>query len=371
MSSGTPRGERGNPRLRLLDRYLGIALVAAGGLVRRRRAIPADPRRIGVLNSTTIGDTVLLSAVLRDLVVAFPTTEVVLFAGPSNASIARLIHGVTVRPIQLTDPRTAIPAVRGADLDIVLDFDQWPRIEAVYCLLSGARFRAGFRSPGQHRHYAYDAFVDHSAKKHELDNYRALAALLGVDSRSLPSFEAPGLLTGADLPDDPYVVFHLWPTGFRSELKEWPAERWRALAAALAARGFRVVLTGSPGDRIATEGFVQSCNGFRESVVNAAGAYDLDKVLDLICGSRCVVSVNTGVMHLAAAAGVPTVALNGPTSEQRWGPVGRNAVSVNSEYDGCGYLHFGWEYEGRREDCMAGISVDRVVTAVSEAIRPD
>jgi heptosyltransferase-3 len=360
--------ERGNPRLRLLDRYVGIPVVAVGGLLRRRRTLPADPHRIGVLNSTTIGDTVLLSAVLRDVAAAFPEADVVLFAGTSNAAIARLIDGVTVVPIRLTEPRAAIHAVRGAALDVVLDFDQWPRIEAVFSLFSGSRFRAGFRSPGQHRHYAYDAVVEHSADRHELDNYRALVRVLGVDSRSLPSFAPPGRVDEADLPETPYVVFHLWPTGYRSELKEWPAERWRALAGQLARRGFRIVLTGSPQDRAATERFAASCDGFRESVVNAAGAYDLDEVLDLLCGSNCVVSVNTGVMHLAAAAGVPTVALNGPTSERRWGPVGPRAVSVNSEHDGCGFLHFGWEYEGQREDCMQGISVERVLATVEKAV---
>jgi heptosyltransferase III len=363
------RRERGNPHLRLLDRYVGIPVVAVGGLVRRRRAVPADPKRIGVLNSTNIGDTVLLSAVVRDIASAFPDSEVVVFAGPSNLAIARLIEGISVSPIALTDPRRAIRTVRDAELDIVLDFDQWPRVEAVYCLFSGARFRAGFRSAGQHRHYAYDAVVEHSAERHELDNYRALVRVLGVESRSLPSFAAPGLVRSDDLPESPYVVFHLWPTGYRSELKEWPAERWRAVAAEVTRLGFRVVLTGSRQDQEATQRFVESCNGFRDRVVNAAGAYDLAEVLDLLCGSSCVVSVNTGVMHLAAAAGVPTVALNGPTSERRWGPVGQRAVSVNSEYAGCGFLHFGWEYAGRREDCMQGISVERVLERVVEALR--
>jgi heptosyltransferase I len=363
-------GERGNPRLRLLDRYVGIPIVAAGGLFRRRRPVPREPQRIGVLNSTTIGDTVLLSAVLRDLAGAFPSAEVALFSGSGNSSIARLIEGITLRPIRLTDPRSAIRAVRAMKPDVILDFDQWPRIEAVYCLFSGADFRAGFRSAGQHRHYSYDASVEHSAEAHELENYRRLVRVLGVDSRSVPLFSAPGVLPEESLPSDPYVVFHLWPTGYRSPLKEWPRDRWQQLAEEMADRGFHVVLTGSKQDREPTEAFVESCDRIRESLLNVAGAYDLDEVLDLLCASRCVVSVNTGVMHLAAAGGVPTVALNGPTSERRWGPIGPRAVSVNSDYPGCGFLHFGWEYEGRREDCMHGISVERVLSRVLEAVEP-
>jgi ADP-heptose:LPS heptosyltransferase len=74
-------------------------------------------------------------------------------------------------------------------------------------------------------------------------------------------------------------------------------------------------------------------------------------------------------MHLAAAVGAPTIALNGPTSAARWGPIGPNVVCVDSELPGCGYLNLGFEYDGRRTDCMQGISVERVATAVRERAR--
>src|SRR5918911_1069323 len=75
-------------------------------------------------------------------------------------------------------------------------------------------------------------------------------------------------------------------------------------------------------------------------------------------------SSSTGVMHLAAASGAPTVSLNGPTSEARWGPVGERVRSVNADLPGCGYLNLGFEYDRGRTDCMRAISVDRVAEAV-------
>jgi lipopolysaccharide heptosyltransferase III len=358
--------ERGNPALRLVDRYVGIPVVAAGGALRRRRALPSDIRRIGVLNSTNIGDTVLLAPVLEDIAAAFPEAEVLLFSGPSNHALARLVEGVTPVPIQLSSPLAAVRTIRAQEVDVAIDFDQWPRVEPVLCLLSGARWTAGFRSPGQHRHRAFDAHVEHSDERHELDNYRHLASALGVESSSLPRVRPPGELDADALPSTPYAVLHLWPTGVRSDLKEWPWERWRELAAELDARGFGIVLTGSAADAPQTQAFADSCGELGGRFVDAAGKYDLAQVVDLLSGSACVVSVNTGVMHLAAASGAPTVGLNGPTSERRWGPLGERALSVNSRYDGCGYLHFGWEYRGRREDCMLGIPVERVLAAVTE-----
>jgi heptosyltransferase I len=355
------RGERGNPHLRAADRLLGIPVVAAAGLVRRRRARPDAIGRIAALNSTNIGDTVLLSAVLRDLAHALPETEVVLFAGSRNASIARLIDGIRVVPISLSSPVAAVRAVRAERPDVILDFDPWPRIEAIYSLLSGARFAVGFRTAGQHRHYCYDASPEHVPTLHELDNYRLIVEPLGVRSTSLPELRAPGLVSPDRLPTAPYAVLHLWPSGFRGELKEWPESRWRALAEELAGRGLSILLTGGPDDRERSAAFARTLGG---TVVDATGAFALDELLDVLAGAACIVSVNTGVMHMAAAVGAPTVGLNGPTSELRWGPLGRNAVSVNSELPGCGYLDLGWEYRGRREDCMQGIPVEAVLTAV-------
>jgi ADP-heptose:LPS heptosyltransferase len=361
-------GGRGSGGLRLLDRTLAVALLASIGAVRRKREPTPPLRRIGIMKSTGIGDMILATAVARDVIAAHPDAEVVLFAGADNADLARLVSGARVVQLPSAKPWAALPLLRAERLDALVDLGQWSRVEALYAALSGARWTAGFATPGQRRHYAYDATVLHSAEVRELDNYRRLVATLGVDSRSLPSFTpSPG---GASPPaTDPYVVFHLWPGGFRSELREWPTASWRELARRLAEEELSIVLTGGPGDAERTTAFVQSCGELAAHLAPVAGRYRLSELIDVLARARCVVSVNTGVMHLAAAAGAPTVALNGPTSALRWGPIGPNVVCVDSDLPGCGYLNLGFEYDGQRTDCMRGISVDRVATATLERTR--
>src|SRR3954449_1585647 len=350
-------GLRGNRAARALDRSATPALWAAS-LVRRRRPKPTHVERLGVLKTNAIGDTILLSAVIRDLRRALPATEIVLFAGPANAAVAELIEGVKVVELPLARPDRAVRAVRAEQADVMLDFGAWPRLNAVLATTSGAKYTVGFRTKGQGRHYCYDLAVDHSDRMHELDNYRALAGAFGVTSASLPSFLARGETA---LPATRYIVFHLWPGGYRSELKEWPSASWRELAVRVGQNGVMIVLTGALSDRERTERAAAEVNG-----LNAAGRYTFPELVDVLRGSECVVSVNTGVMHLAAAAGAPTVGLNGPTAEHRWGPIGQRVRSVNSAYAGCGYLHLGSEYRGQREDCMEGISVDAVAAAIEE-----
>ena len=361
-------GGRGSPFLRLLDRSLAVLLLIALGALSKRRELPSSPRRIGIMKSTGIGDMILATAIARDVIVDFPDAEVVLFAGGDNADLARLVPGARVVQLSTAKPWAALPLLRAERLDALIDLGQWSRLEALYSALSGARWSAGFATAGQRRHYAYDATAEHSATVSELDNYRRLTALLGARPQSLPRFE-PSPQSPSPPAPDPYVVFHLWPGGYRSRLREWPAESWRSLARQLSEKGYSIVLTGAPADAERTDAFVRSCNGLSTRLTPVAGRYRLDELVDVLGHASCVVSVNTGLMHLAAATDAPTVALNGPTSALRWGPIGANAVCVDSELPGCGYLNLGFEYEGNRTDCMCGITVERVVAAVLEGAR--
>lgn len=360
QTGGRPRSGRGNELLRRLDSALGPALLRLIARVRRTRARPEAPLRIGVMKTTGIGDMVLASAVVRDLQIAFPDASVTLFAGPGNAAVARLVEGVTVVTVPTARPLRVIPRIRAARLDLLLDLGQWTRLEALYTALSRARWTAGFRTPGFDRHYAYDVSVPHSDQVSELENFAALSRAAGATPRARPAFSAPEVPFTPPAPD-PYVIFHLWPGGFRSELREWPAASWRELIERVRAAGFHVLLSGGPDDVQRTRQFIASCSEL--DVVSIAGQHTFPELIGVLTHARCVVSVNTGLMHLAAAAGAPTIALNGPTAAARWGPVGDRVVNVDSALAGCGFLNLGFEYDGQRTDCMSGIDVQRVAEA--------
>lgn len=360
--------ERGNPTFRFLDRYAGIPVVVAAGLLRRRRGLPKSLRRIGIVNGGAIGDTVLLSPVAADIAAAYPEAETLFFASPAMVPMLRQLDGLTPLPIEITKPRRAVATLRDSDLDVLMDFTPWPRIVPLYALVSRASFTAGFEAAGQFRHHAYDAAVGHSPLMHELDNYRRLASLIGVKSRSEPVFRPFGALPKEALPPAPYAVLHLWPTGVQSGLKEWTPARWRSVVSELGTRKLTVVLTGGKADAARSAAFAKTCASTGARVIDAAGRYGLDQLVDVVHASRCVISVNTGVAHLAAAVGVPTITLNGPTSARRWGPLGARSVSVDSSLPGCGYLNMGWEYYGQRRDCMDGVEVERVLSCLRRAL---
>ena len=350
----------------MADRYAGVPLLRALGLFRRRRVPRGEPERIGMLRASAIGDTILLSAIARDLRRRHPVARLVFFAGADNAGAAALIAEVDeLVVIDLGRPWAAARELRRRRLDLLFDFGPWPRIEALLAAVSGAGCTVGFRTARQYRHYCFDYAVHHSDAIHELDNYRRMLEAIGIEPGANPAVTSREAGDPDLAPADRYVALHLWPGGFQSWRKEWPPDRWRALVRELARAGLRAVLTGGPPDRERSERFAGDCAREGLPVESVAGRLSLAGLLPLLRRAECLVSVNTGVMHLAAAAGVPTVGLNGPTSSTRWGPVGERCVAVDSELEGCGFLDLGFEYAGNREDCMEGISVARVLEAVS------
>jgi lipopolysaccharide heptosyltransferase III len=99
-----------------------------------------------------------------------------------------------------------------------------------------------------------------------------------------------------------------------------------------------------------------------------AGRYSLEELADVLAASDLVVSVNTGVMHLAALLGARTISLEGPVAVHRWRPVGRRVRSVVSTLPGCGYLDLGFEYDGQRLDCMNGVNIADVAAAADDLL---
>ena len=342
--------------------------MALGALPKRKR--PEVIRRIGLLKTAAIGDTALLSVITRDIAHAFPEAELVLVTGEDNAGVAPLLRPAVTRHVRIStvQPLAAIRTLRAERFDVIADCGSWPRIDAVLTALSGARWRLGFRTRKQHRHYAYDVSVPHSAELHELANYRMLVEALGVRGGSAPRLLAPKSLPTERLPASPFLVFHPWAGGFRGELREWPERRWVELAGRLAHLG-RILITGSAAEADRSAGLARRmADAGADHAESVAGRYSLSELADVLSTASLVVSVNTGVMHLAALLGAPTLSLNGPTNERRWGPVGERVVSVNPSVSGCGYLDLGFEYDGQRTDCMEHIAVNDVEAAVRQLV---
>lgn len=357
--------QRGSALKRRVDGMLGTpALMLLSGL-RRLRDVPWEMSSIGIMSCAALGDTVLASAIARDIKRALPGCTVTAFIAPVSRGLSQIVDGFdreVVLPV--TRPRAALAALHGNRVNALLDVTPWPRMTALLAGLSRADYTVGFRTNGTRRHYLFDAAMPHSARRHEVENFRRLLAPLDIGGGCLPRRRRSLARTIAG--GDPLVILHPWASGFRSGLREWPESRWAALAGGLLADGARLAITGGPADRARSEQLA-ALIGRSDRVDILAGRATLTETASVIAGAKAVVSVNTGVMHLAAAMETPLVALHGPTNPARWGPLGDQVRVVGPDRRrGGAYLHLGFEYPRDPPDCMGMIGVDEVRAALAD-----
>ncbi|AQR71507.1 hypothetical protein BZG29_26670 [Janthinobacterium sp. LM6] len=358
--------ERGNTKLKFFDKYLGPLLLLALTPLRlfRTRQVPKLINSVALLKTAAIGDTVLLSAAITDLRVANPDMKIVLFTGASNFEFAKLLSGADqIVKLPLTNPFACVKIIRSHQIDIFIDFDSWPRISALLAALSRAKIRIGFNTSQQYRHFMQDIPVPHRNDQHELENYRDLLRVIGLNAANLPQQLQHSWKEGGNT-----IVFHMWPSGTQSHLKEWPAEKWHTLANELLLLGnYSFVLTGGREDISGCDAFLATLPAsLRTRFISHAGA-SFSNTLSLLQQAALLVSVNTGIMHVGAAMGVPTVGLHGPTDPRRWGPVGPRTRSVVSKSKGAGTLNLGFEYT-LETDYMSGIDDSDVINASRELL---
>lgn len=346
---------RANRWLHFVDRYFGIALIFLLGLFKpKKRCCPSQPYNIALLNTAAIGDTILISGVIADLKEHFPESTLTFFVGPSNEQAALLIEGIQVVKIEVVKVLQTIQTIRKHSFDVWIDFGQWPRINALYSFFAKAAYKIGFRTLGQYRHYIYDAAVSHQPI-HEIENFRNLLRPLGINAYHLPKIG----WRATDKPVEKQIVMHLYAGGSQAQLKQWPESSWVCLIQQFLAKGYQIYLTGGSADQKRCEQIKADCAS-HPAIHVVAGALSLKETAQLLMSSEHVISVDTGIMHLAACLGCSTIALHGPTSPARWGGLGEKVIVIQSPTKRPACLHLGFEKKCKRCSCMAEIRPEEV-----------
>lgn len=350
---------------RLIDRYLGIPVLFVLGMVKRKRALPTAPKRIGIIQPTAIGDMFLITGLLNHLRNCWPEAEIHLFHGPSNAAAISLMP-VDVIPhcCKFKMPWQVLGELRGARLDLLINCAPWTRLTAIVAAFSDAGATLGFRSPGQHAHYAYDEAVDYAPNRHEVENHRALAQCFGPLDRYRLAVRPGNRTELTNLPFEKTVLLHMTAGGSRARQKSWPASNWAALAQLLAKDGWIVGFTGTVVDISAVQEVIAEAKLQPEIGICLAGRLSLSQLAYVLPRVRLLVTIDTGIAHLASAVNGAVIGLHGPTRFERWGSCNARASGLNAPHPSGGYIHYGFERHPRGEEIMASLSVDEVFSAV-------
>lgn len=367
---------RGNKLFRFLDSILGTLLLVLVSLLRRRRRWEGmkQPERILVVKLVALGDAVLLVPALRALRERFPAATITLVGTTLTHEFLRSFPEYVNQFILLDigrlirDPRylvSLLGEIRKMRSDVAIDFEQWVRLTPILLTLSGIPLLSGFRSAGQHRHYAFDKVVDRNAAVHETENFLSLVSEI-TQRPADPSLEIKISQhhlneVSARLPElnsrVKVVVLHPG-CGSHGFPREWSPQKYRVLAREVSRdTDVKVLVTGVRQEL----GVIEKVLEGDESGGSAFIIEQLESFVALLSRADLFISGNTGAMHLAAALRRPQIALHGPTNSVQWGPRNPNAVIIRSRCPGCPCLDLGAEYHRTDGYCMDQISVQEVL----------
>lgn len=290
-------------------------------------AFERAPKRILVIVTRRIGDVLLATPVLRSLKNAWPDAQidVLVFAGTAGLLAGnRDVHKVLTvqeRPSFGAHLRFVSSIARRYDLALSLLPGDRPTL---YAWLAGKR-RIGLQLPDRRSRWKralLDAWVPFDdTDTHTVRMHLALLESIGIRPLAdvAPSWtsedEARVRSLLAPLGEARYAVMHPCP---KFRYKMWIEEGWVRVGRWLEDQGFKLVLTGGPESN--ERAYVSRIASQIPGALDLSGALGLGGVAYVLSGAAVYVGPDTAITHAAAALGVPTIALFGPTNPVRWGP---------------------------------------------------
>ena len=311
---------------------------------------PIDDRPLLLaLRALKLGDLLVAVPALKGLARTFDDHAVV-FAGPAwLAPIARLVPGIRgLLPAKgLDDPLAIEPGV----VDVAANLHgNGPESRGLIAALNAREVIQHAPGPGMtvaRQDRREPRWLDGI---HERTRWTRLVNAFGVDARDtdvgIRTPDAPSPMAGA-------VVIHV---GAFYGSRQWPVERFAAVARALAAEGDTVLITGGDADRDRAVGVVQASGLPGESML--AGRLALDELATLIAAARLVISADTGAAHLASAYRTPSVVIFGPAPVEEWGPPPGPHLTLTDAA-----LRRGETFASEPDPALLAVTVDDVLDA--------
>jgi heptosyltransferase III len=145
--------------------------------------------------------------------------------------------------------------------------------------------------------------------------------------------------------------------GSGSLLKNWPIEYFIKLEKLLSGDGFEPVFILGPVEDGIAEIIIR--NGVSHEKV--LQLFELMELVDNLKTGGAFIGNDSGVSHLAAFIGLPTLVIFGPTHPLRWGPMGRKVETI-SHQSGCDFCFETSKRECHNMDCLTMISPEHIRT---------
>jgi ADP-heptose:LPS heptosyltransferase len=339
---------------RLVDYGLRAPVYLLGSKISARVIEPRkrSPRRLLIVKVHGMGDSVLIRALIELIQRSHAEVEIGVLVGSATHELMTVgLHVQSHRYDQKQVTPLAIAStwcdIRRNRYEAIANFEQGSLAGAAFLASAGIGVHVGFVGSDEDPKCR---LLSHPVTFRESDSmWQSFLKLAKVLYPDLPDGCCPSIgLHGS--PESKRWAAEWWQSrvggadrfavamhlgcGSGMDFRRWPLERFLALGEKINSRwrNVIVILTGTTLERDLIRQF---CDGFRGNAVDASGLGSIEKTALILKRCHLLVSNDTGVMHLGAAVGTPTVGLFGPNSPVHWAPLGKRVSYVRDTSARC------------------------------------
>jgi heptosyltransferase III len=338
-------------------------------------------RSVLVIRLRSIGDTVLTTPSLYALRRFLPNIRLDIlledWVAPVLEGFECVDNIITLRRGSTTARAGVARRIRATGYDVAYNL-HGGTTATLLTRASGARHRVGYSS------YQYGRLHNHLApsssllwgrdKTHSVEQQLALLGWTGVPVTDRPptrlavtdpaaaSVSARLRAVGLDVPAVPLAVIHP-VAAFKT--KQWATERFARVAESLAARGLAIVAITAPAEEEVANRLKQHTTA---PVVTFADL-SLPEVTALLSRTRLFVGNDSGIAHMAAAVGTPSVVIFGSSNTAHWRPWANAPAEVVVEEMECQPCHGYFCEKFDQPECIERVPVERVVSSIDRVLK--
>jgi heptosyltransferase I len=252
---------------------------------------------------------------------------------------------------------SAMSSLRAARYDVAVDFQgAWK--SAGLAVWSGAPQRMGFDHPRERPAALFYTRRVQTTSAHVVDQNLELAAVAGGQKLGAADFQLPCSARGeswcdGELRQRGLRQFALLSPGGGWGAKLWPPSSYGGVAAALAREGLPSLVNFGPGEEELARTVKHASGGSAQPLRCSLG-----ELIALTRRASLFIGGDSGPLHLAAALGIPVVAIFGPTDPARNGPYGTRSIVLRHAASVTSYAH-----HDRPDDALRSIPASDVLDA--------
>jgi lipopolysaccharide heptosyltransferase II len=320
-----------------------------------------------------IGDMVLSTPAIKAIKQSFPGSSLTVLASESNHMVLLnnpYVDHIMVYPKPFRKQLEMIQRIQNLKFDLVIDpYPDYELKTALIAFLSRGKYRIGY--PGFGREAFFNLKSSESPGRHHfihqtLDMLKPLGILA---SDPIPEIHvtqdekiwARNWLKQRGLGKKPIIGIH---PGAYYETQQWPVEYYAEVAEGLSKYEMAdVIVFGGPGDKSIVNQIAGSLSNNIFSMITKC----LRHFIAMLPFCRMLICNNSGPLHLAVAARVPTISFMGPTDKDRWMPVGSIHKVLRMDHLPCIGCNSGYCVI-KNHDCMRFIDSATVIQTIKNHI---